>query len=256
MTTRFSLAGRTVLIGGASSGMGAHFAGLCARAGANVALGARRADRTEQLAGRIRSEGLSAIGVPMDVTDEESVIRAYDAAEAEFGVVDTIIANAGINAGGRATEVPVTDIRTIIETNLIGAYLTVREGAKRLIANGSREREHGRIVMIGSITARMTGQGDAAYCASKAGLAALGRNFAREWVRQGINVNVLQPGYMSTEIMQGWFETDGGKQQIQQFHRRRLLEPEALDDLILYLTSDDSLPVTGAVFDIDDGQSL
>jgi NAD(P)-dependent dehydrogenase (short-subunit alcohol dehydrogenase family) len=256
MRTPFSLAGRTVLVTGASSGLGARFAELCARADAKVVLGARRTDRIEELSGRLRTEGLSAMAVPLDVTEESSVIEAFSRAETAFGVVDTIIANAGRNAGGRATELPIEEVRSVLDTNLIGAYLTAREGAKRLIAAGSREREHGRIVMIGSVTAHMTGQGDAAYCASKSALATLARNFAREWIRQGINVNVVQPGYIFTDLMGEWFSTDAGQQQIRGFHRRRLIKPEALDDLILYLSSDASTFVTGAVIDVDDGQSL
>jgi NAD(P)-dependent dehydrogenase (short-subunit alcohol dehydrogenase family) len=256
MRIAFSLAGRTVLVTGASSGLGARFGELCARAGAKVVLGARRTDRIEELSDRLRSEGFSAMAVPLDVTVEPSVVEAFCRAETEFGVVDTVIANAGRNAGGRSTEVPIADVRSVLDTNLIGVYLTAREGAKRLIAAGSREREHGRIVMIGSVTAHMTGQGDAAYCASKAALATLARNFAREWIRQGINVNVVQPGYIHTDIMGEWFSTEAGHQQIRGFHRRRLLKPEALDDLILYLSSDASVFVTGTVIDIDDGQSL
>jgi NAD(P)-dependent dehydrogenase (short-subunit alcohol dehydrogenase family) len=254
--TVFSLAGRIVLVSGASSGLGARFAELCARAGASVALGARRTDRTATLATRLGEEGLSAISVPLDVTSEESVIAAYDRVQEAFGTVDTIIVNAGINAGGRSVDVPADDVRSIFDTNVVGAYLTAREGARRLIAAGSREHGRGRVVMIGSVTAHMTGQGDSAYCASKAALATLGRNFAREWVRLGINVNTVQPGYMRTDIMGDWFDTEGGQKQIRGFHRRRLLEVEALDDMILYLASDASHAVTGAVFDIDDGQSL
>ena len=256
MNTSFNLSGRVVLVSGASSGLGAHFAELCARAGAKVALGARRKDRIEALSQRLRGEALSAMSVPLDVTDEASVTAAYDSVERGFGTVDTIIVNAGINAAGRAVDVPVTGVRSIFETNLIGAYLTAREGARRLIAAGSRESEQGRVVMIGSVTAHMTGQGDSAYCASKAALATLGRNLAREWVRQGINVNTIQPGYMKTDIMGDWFDTEDGRKHIQSFHRRRLLQIEALDDMILYLASDSWRAVTGAVFDIDDGQSL
>lgn len=256
MNTSFNLSGRVVLVSGASSGLGAHFAELCARAGAKVALGARRKDRIEALSQRLCGEALSAMSVPLDVTDEGSVIAAYDSVEREFGTVDTIIVNAGINAAGRAVDVPVTGVRSIFETNLIGAYLTAREGARRLIAAGSREGEQGRVVMIGSVTAHMTGQGDSAYCASKAALATLGRNLAREWIRQGINVNTIQPGYMKTDIMGDWFDTEDGRKHIQSFHRRRLLQMEALDDMILYLASDASRAVTGAVLDIDDGQSL
>lgn len=247
------LAGRVALITGASSGLGAHFATLFADAGAGVVLGARRVDRVAALAARI---GDAALAVALDVTDEASVAAAYDAAEARFGTVDTIIANAGASNPGRSTDLDAAAVRSTIETNFTGVFLTVREGARRLVAAGARERGHGRVVIIGSITAHMVGQGDSAYAASKAAVAHLGRNFAREWVRAGINVNVVQPGYIQTEIAGDWFQTAGGQAQIASWHRRRMMEPDALDAMLLHLASDASANMTGAVIDIDDGQSL
>lgn len=248
-----SLHGRTALITGASSGFGAHFARLLVREGARVVLGARRVDRIAALAEEL---GDAALAVAMDVTDEASLIAAYDAAEAHFGTVDTVIANAGISAGGRSTAVPAADVASVVGTNFTGLYLTAREGAKRMIAAGFQDSERGRIVLIGSITAGLTGQGDAAYGAVKAGVAHLGRQFAREWVRQGINVNTIQPGYIQTEIAGDWFQTEGGARQIAAFHRRRLCPLDALDAPLVFLCSDASRHVTGATLTVDDGQVL
>lgn len=248
--------GRTVLITGASSGLGAHFARLFAARKANVIVGARRIDRVETLASELQSAGLNALAVALDVTDESSVSRAFDAGEARFGLIDTIIANAGLSVPGRATEVAIKDVRMLADTNFTGAYLTAREGAKRLIAAGSRETGKGRIVLVGSITSHLTGEGDSAYAALKAGVAHLGRNLAREWVRQGINVNTIQPGYIQTEIAGDWFQTDGGRAHIANFPRRRLQPIESLDSMMLYFASDASACTTGAAIDVDDGQSL
>jgi NAD(P)-dependent dehydrogenase (short-subunit alcohol dehydrogenase family) len=250
------LKGRTILLSGASSGIGERLVRVLARAGARIVLGARRTALTEAIAAELRAAGAEALSVLLDVTDEGSTAAAFDAAEQAFGAVDTIVANAGVASGGRSTEVGVGVVRGVLDTNLLGVYLTAREGAKRLIAAGSREAENGRIVLIGSITADMTGQGDAAYAASKAAVVHLGRQFAREWVRQGINVNTIQPGYIQTELSGGWFESDGGRAQIEGWHRRRLIGVEALDELTIYLCSDASRYVTGATFTIDDGQSL
>ena len=123
--------GRTVLITGASSGLGAHFARLFASRKANVIVGARRIDRVETLAGELQAAGHSALAVALDVTDESSVSRAFDAGEARFGLIDTIIANAGLSVPGRATDVAIDDIRKLSDTNFTGAYLTAREGARR-----------------------------------------------------------------------------------------------------------------------------
>lgn len=250
------LAKRTVMLSGASSGIGEHLAQVLATAGANVVLGARRTDRTEALARRIVDGGGAALAVPLDVTDESSIMAAYDAAENAFGLVDTIIANAGISSAGRATDVSEDGLRAVFDTNLLGVYLLAREGAKRMIAGDMRQSQTGRIVLIGSITAQMTAQGDAAYAASKAAVAHLGRQFAREWVRQGINVNTIQPGYIRTEISGDWFDTDDGARQISSWHRKRLMDIDALDDVTLYLCSDASRYVTGSTITIDDGQSL
>jgi NAD(P)-dependent dehydrogenase (short-subunit alcohol dehydrogenase family) len=251
-----SLAGRTVLITGASAGLGAHFARICSAAGARLVLGARRREKIEALATELSARGREAIGVAMDVTDEASIVAAYDAAGARFGLVDTVIANAGTAAPGRSTAVPVEGVRSVIDTNFTGLYLTAREGAKRMMAADMRESGRGRIVLIGSITAMLTAQGDAAYAAGKAAVAHLGRNFAREWVRQGINVNVIQPGYIRSELAGDWFDSDGGKAQVAGFHRRRLQAVESLDTPLLWLCSDASGSTTGAVLTVDDGQSL
>ena len=247
------LRGRTALITGASSGLGEHFARLFVNHGAKVVLGARRVERLAALAQEL---GGAALAVPLDVTSEASIIAAYDAGEARFGTIDTVIANAGIAIGGRSTELPAAEIVAVIATNFTGLYLTAREGAKRMIAANFRESERGRIVLIGSITAEMTGQGDTAYAAGKAGVAHLGRQFAREWVRQGINVNTIQPGYVDTEIQDDWFETPAGMAHIASFHRRRLTPIEALDAPLLFLASDASRHVTGATLSVDDGQVL
>lgn len=251
-----ALHNRIALITGASSGLGAHFARLFARAGARVVLGARRADRVAALVDEIAQSGGRAIGVSLDVNAEASVAAAYDAAERAFGVVDTVIANAGISSAGRSTEVPAGEAARVIETNLTSVYVTAREGARRMIAAGMKESGRGRVVIIGSITAEMTGQGDAAYAASKAGVAHLARQFAREWVRMGINVNTVQPGYIRTEIAGDWFETEGGRRQIASWHRRRMIPAEALDQVMLFLASDASQFVTGATITVDDGQAL
>ncbi|MDD3799475.1 MAG: SDR family NAD(P)-dependent oxidoreductase, partial [Novosphingobium sp.] len=206
--------GRICLITGASSGLGAHFARLFATAGARVILAARRKERVDELAADIRGHGGLAHSVVLDVTNEESVVAAYDSADAPFGPIDTVIANAGVSAPGRSTDISASAARMVFDTNLLGAFLTAREGAKRMIASGSRESGRGRILLIGSITAEQTGHGESVYAASKAAIAHLGRNLAREWVRQGVNVNVIQPGYIQTELAGDWFGSEGGKAQI------------------------------------------
>lgn len=252
----YSLASRTCLVTGASSGIGAHLAKAMAVAGGRVVLGARRTDLTNTIAHEIRESGGEALAVPMDVTSEQSVEQAFARTIEAFGTVDSVVANAGVSRYGRSTELSEAELRQVFDTNLLGVQLTANAAARAMIAAGSRESGSGRIVIIGSITAQLTGQGDAAYAASKAGVAHLGRQLAREWVRQGINVNIVQPGYIQTELVGDWFDSEGGKTQIGSWPRRRIMGIDALDELVLFLTSDASNYVTGSNFTVDDGQGL
>ena len=250
------LSGRVGLVTGASSGLGEEFARTMSRAGAKVVLGARRLERVETIAAELETEGHIALAVALDVTDEASVSAAFDEAEDHFGTVDTVVCNAGAGVGGRSTDIPVAGLKQVQDTNLLGAFLTAREGARRMIAADLRESERGRIVLIGSITAQQFHTGDAMYAATKAGIAHLGRNLAKEWVRQGINVNTLQPGWVKTEMNADWFDGKESGPAIQALPRRRVMPVDALIEPLLFLCSDASRHVTGATLTIDDGMSL
>jgi NAD(P)-dependent dehydrogenase (short-subunit alcohol dehydrogenase family) len=250
------LEGRVALVTGASSGLGARFARVLAAAGAKVVLGARREARLAAVVRAIAADGGAALAVPLDVSDEASLQATYDAAADRFGPVDTVIANAGLNIAGPALDVDADALDKVMDVNLKGVFLTVREGARRMIAAGSPESGRGRIIIISSITASAVGPGLGLYGASKAGALQLGRALARDWVRKGINLNILCPGYMETELTGDWFRAEGGKRQIAAWPRRRLMGEEALDDIIAFLCSDAARYVTGSVITIDDGQSL
>lgn len=256
MTTRYRdrLAGRTVLVTGASSGIGAHWARLAAAAGARVVLCARRADALDHVAADIAGSGGTTVCVAMDVASEPSVVAAYDAAERAFGQVDTILVNAGTTSSARATELSVEEFDRVMAVNLRGVFLTAREGARRLLAGGSADR--GRMVLTSSVTAFKPDPGLSAYAASKAGVIQLGKVLAREWIRSGINVNMICPGYIATDINRDWFDSEAGQRQVGSFPRCRLMDLEDLDEVLLFLASDGARATTGAVITVDDGQSL
>lgn len=250
------IAGRTVLVTGASSGIGEHLVRRLSAARANVVLGARRVDRITTIAEEIADAGGRALALPLDVTSEASVIAAYDAAERAFGTVDSVIANAGIQQPGTALEISAEDFDAVYAVNVRGVFLTAREGARRMIAAGSPQRGHGRIVIISSITADTVTPGIAAYSSSKAAVLKLSRLLAREWARKGINVNAICPGYIKTELVGDYFDTEAGRRDAGRWIRKRLLDVDDLDEIVLYLCSDRSRHVTGSAFTIDDGQSL
>jgi NAD(P)-dependent dehydrogenase (short-subunit alcohol dehydrogenase family) len=252
----FDLTGRTILVTGASSGIGNHFARLLAASGANVVMGARRLSLLKDLKSQIEATGGKGIAVEMDVADEQSTIAAYDAAEKAFGGVDSVIANAGVNPTGSALRMPVEDLDQLLSINLRGVFLTAREGARRMIKAGSVERGHGRIVIISSITAQHVYPGLAIYSATKAAVLQMGKVLAADWARKGINVNVICPGYMPSAMTSDFFETPGGQHVMAGFARPRIMGVEALDAMLLFLSSDASAQTTGSVFTVDDGQTL
>jgi NAD(P)-dependent dehydrogenase (short-subunit alcohol dehydrogenase family) len=251
MADPFSLAGRTALITGASSGLGRHFARVLARAGARVAIAARRLDALEALADAIGRDGGQAHAVPLDVTDPGSVAAAI-AAAGSLGPIQILVNNAGTVASKPATELAKDDWDRVIETNLTGAFLVARETAKsmRLHAEG------GSIVNIASILG-LRGAGQvAAYAASKAGLIHLTRVLALEWARHGIRVNALAPGYIETDLNRDFFASEAGQAMIRRIPQRRLGRMEDLDGPLLLLASDASRFMTGSVITVDGGHTV
>jgi NAD(P)-dependent dehydrogenase (short-subunit alcohol dehydrogenase family) len=253
---QFDLTGRVALVTGASSGLGAGFAKALAAAGAKVVLAARRADKLAEQVAAIEAAGGQAIAVSLDVTDEASTKAAYDAAEAAFGTVDTIVANAGVATEKVALGLSVDEVDGLLAANVRGVFLTVTEGAKRLEAAGSRDKQHGRVVIIGSITAEKIFPATSVYGATKAAVRHMGKAFAREWARRGINVNIIQPGYFESEMTAELFASEAGSKFVATFPRQRLRPPSDLHAPLLMLCSDAALGITGAVITVDDGQTL
>lgn len=247
-----SHSGRTVLVTGASSGLGEAFARDLAASGARVVLAARRVDRLEALIADLAAKGCEAMAVAMDVVDPASVAAAFDAAQARFGVIDTVIANAGVNIEGRAIDMTAADVDSIFSVNVKGAFLTLTEGARRLFAAGAGER--GRFVVVASMGGNHVLPGLVTYCASKAAVVMMGKGLAQEWAKKGLCVNVLCPGYIRTEINQEWFDSEAGQKMVAAMPRRRLMPPESLLPTVSHLTSDAAAFMTGAVIEIMDGQ--
>lgn len=250
------LSGRVVLITGASSGLGTHFARAAARAGATVAIAARRKDRLVDLAKEIESTGGRALAIEMDVADENSVAAGFDAAQAALGPIASVVANAGLNYPSSALGIPIEEFDRVISVNLRGVFITAREAAKRMIADGSPARGHGRIVLLGSVGSHQVMDRLVAYNTSKAAVLMMGKALAKEWALKGINVNTICPGWIKTELNSEWLNSPPGQALIDTFPRKRVMEPEDLAPITLYLLSDASRMITGGSFELDDGSSL
>ena len=189
------LQGRVVVVTGASSGIGEACAVAFAEKGAKVVLAARRAER---LAGLVERLGDAALAVTTDVTDEAAVQNLFDQAVARFGTVDVLINNAGIADSTAICDMSLDTWHQVIETNLTSAFLCSRAAFRVM-----KERGRGRILNIGSISARVPRQNSPAYAASKWGLDGLTRSLAIDGREFNIAASIFHPGIVATEIAPG-----------------------------------------------------
>jgi NAD(P)-dependent dehydrogenase (short-subunit alcohol dehydrogenase family) len=244
----FDLSGKTALITGASSGLGAHFARCLGAAGASVALAARRADRLQSLQAELGKTNIKSNAIDLDVTSSASVAAALDAA----GPIDILVNNAGISIVKPALDMPEKDWDAVVDTNLRGAWLMAQGAAKRWVA----DKRPGSIVNIGSILGLRTIGQVAPYNASKAGLIHLTHVLAMEWARHQIRVNAICPGYIETEMNSAFWKTPGGQKLIERIPQRRIGQPEHLDGALLLLASDAGAFMTGSVITVDGGHTV
>ncbi|NEX61860.1 SDR family oxidoreductase [Noviherbaspirillum galbum] len=248
--------GKIALITGASSGLGARFAKVLAKGGAQVVLASRRVERLKELRAEIESEGGAAHVVTLDVTDYGSIKAAIAHAETEAGPIDILVNNSGVSTTQRLIDVTPDDYAFVMDTNQRGAFFVAQETAKRMIARakGDPRKQH-RIINIASVAGLRILPQIGIYCMSKAAVVHMTKSMAVEWGRYGINVNAICPGYIETEINSDYFATEQGKTLINMLPRKRLGTPEDLDGLLLLLASDESRFINGAIMAADDGMS-
>lgn len=248
----FSLAGQTALVTGASSGLGRHFSVVLARAGARVAVVARRTDRLQELQRQIEAAGGTAAAIAMDVTDPASVQAGFAAAEAALGPLSIVVNNAGVTDPAFIVRMKEEQWRGVMEVNLDGVFRVAQEAARRMVAAGNG----GSIINISSIVGLGAIKTLGAYAASKAGVIALTRTMALELARDKIRVNALAPGYISTELNDSFWQTEAGKRMIAHIPFRRLGQLEELDGPLLLLASRAGSFMTGATLTVDGGHLL
>ncbi|WP_099024583.1 SDR family NAD(P)-dependent oxidoreductase [Mycolicibacterium palauense] len=191
----FKLDNKVAVVTGASSGLGVAFAQAFAEAGADVVLGARRADKMAATAALVEAAGRRAHAVATDVAKPEHCEQLVAAALETFGRVDILINNAGVGTAVPATKETPEEFRRVIDVNLNGSYW-MAQACGRVMAPGSS------IINIASILGITTGGlPQAAYSASKAGVMGLTRDLAQQWgARKGIRVNALAPGFFKSEM--------------------------------------------------------
>jgi NAD(P)-dependent dehydrogenase (short-subunit alcohol dehydrogenase family) len=246
------LLGRVALVTGASGALGAHFARVLARAGATLAIAARRIGVLTELAGELRECGARALPLELDVTSATSVRDCVATVAAELGSVDILVNNAGVAVTKPLLEQTEADWDIVLDTNLKGAYLMASEVARRL-----RDAGHpGRIINIASILGLRQAGGVTPYAVSKAGLIQLTKQMALELARYNIQVNAIAPGYVETDLNREFLTSEAGHRVVGRIPQQRVGRREDLDGPLLLLASDASGLMTGSVLVVDGGHLL
>lgn len=247
-----SLEGRHAVVTGASSGLGRHFALTLARAGAKVAVAARRADKLTELVDEIAAFDGHALPISLDVTDPGSVEDAVRVAETELGPLHILVNNAGVTQAKMALDVDEKDWDHVVGTNLRGAWRMAQETARHMARLG----HGGSIINIASILGLGVTRQLSTYAISKAAVVQMTKALAVELTRDNIRVNALAPGYIETDFNRDFFATERGKEMIRRIPQQRLGKASDLDGPLLLLASDASAYMTGSVITVDGGHTL
>jgi clavulanate-9-aldehyde reducatase len=228
------LANQVVAITGASSGIGETLALQCATAGASVALAARRSDRIERTAARIRENGGRAVAIPTDVAEESSARGFVERARDELGRLDALVNNAGVMLLGPVEGADTEDWRVMIGVNCLGVLYCTHAALPIM-----REQGGGHIVNVSSVAGRQARLGSAVYNMTKWGVNGFSEALRQEALNSDIRVTIVEPGFVDTEL-QSHNEKNPTVMQATEKMREQIgevLRPEDIADAIVYALS-------------------
>ncbi|MFC7384002.1 SDR family NAD(P)-dependent oxidoreductase [Sphaerisporangium rhizosphaerae] len=220
-----SLHGKVVLVTGASSGIGEATALALSKAGARLAVGARRADRLAGLAGRAPGEVLT---LDLDVADEASCRAAVAAAVEHYGALDGLVNNAGVMLSGPIAGADTSEWTTMVRTNLLGTMFTTHAALPHLL------RSKGTVVQISSTSGRVASAGGGVYSATKFGVNAFSEALRQEVTAQGVRVVVVEPGFVATELTSHISDPAMRAMARRMADSMRTLRPEDVAGAVLY----------------------
>lgn len=246
---RFSLAGRTALVTGSSSGIGLTLAAGLAGAGARVVLNGRDASRLDAAAAKLRAAGLAVEAAPFDVTDAQAVADAVQRIEAEIAPIDILVNNAGMQRRAPLEQFSHEDWSTLMKTNVDSVFIVGQAVARRMIT-----RQRGKIINVCSVQSELGRPSIAPYTASKGAVKMLTKGMAIDWGPHGIQVNGLGPGYFRTELTQALVDNpEFSAWLINRTPSRRWGDVEDLVGAAVFLASDASSFVNGHILYVDGG---
>jgi NAD(P)-dependent dehydrogenase (short-subunit alcohol dehydrogenase family) len=256
--TPLPLAGKRAVVTGASKGIGRSIALAYARSGADIVAVGRAADELEALAEEVRALGSRCLPLLCDVTDAGQVRQMAARALDEFGGMDILVNNAGMAASHKFADHPDELWHQILATNLTGVYYVTKAFTPTMI-----EQDNGRVIMIASVAAKAGGRYIAAYTASKHGVLGLTRALATELVGSNITVNAICPGYVDTPMTQAsianitsrtFMSAERARETLERTNPQgRLIAPEEVANVALFLALDASGGITGQAINVDGG---
>jgi glucose 1-dehydrogenase len=260
MNAARALEGQCALVTGGSTGIGAAICRAFAAAGAHVGINYREsAEDAQSVARAIEAGGGHALTLKADVASEAQVQAMFASFAAEFGRIDILVANAGIQIDAPVTEMTREQWDRVIAVNLTGEFLCAREAVRRFLAQGRspRSKALGKIVCMSSVHEIIPWAGHINYVASKGGIAMMMRTLAQEVAGRGIRVNAIAPGAIATPINRpAWEDPEARARLLRLIPYGRIGTPEDVARAALWLACDDSDYVVGTTLFIDGGMSL
>ncbi len=247
----FDLSGRVALVTGASKGLGKAIAAGLGAAGADLVLVSRTTSDLEATAEELRSSGRRVYAIAADVTREDQVAAMTATAIDKLGRIDILVNNAGVGLTQAFTDMEREDWDRVLAVNLTAPMLCCKHVGKHLL----RQRS-GKVINVASVLATHVARQLSAYSASKAALVQMTRVLALEWIRRGVQVNALCPGYFRTDMNEEFFASERGQRFVAELPIGRLGEHHELAGAAVFLASDASSYVTGTTLYVDGGHAL
>ena len=241
------LKGKKALVTGSTRGIGKAIVHRLAKAGADVVVTGTTEEKAKEVAESLKSYGVNAIGVKMDIRDDKSIEEAFEKINKEFGDIDILVNNAGITKDALFIRMSDKDWEDVINVNLNGTFRVTKR-----VVRGMIKKRWGRIINMSSVIGFAGNQGQTNYSASKSALLGFTKSLAKELGPRNITVNAVAPGFIETDM------TAGLSEEVKEWYKSHIVlgrfgSPEEVADVVLFLSSDMASYITGEIIHVNGG---